>query len=152
MKNFYTFPVIILSIFTFLYCNQSSEVDLKTQGEVALISFEDQGCVVLAKGVTHLIENDDALHAWGYDNGVLSLDFMFTSNCASLFMDEINTTGSVLEIVLTDTADGHARCICDFMESFSLSAQGTNQVHIIFSIKPYPHYELTKLVDRVITF
>jgi len=152
MKNFFLFLFCLLFLITFLNCNQTSEVDLKTQGTLAKIAFNDKGCVGLEKSVSHLIQSEDALNSWKYEDGVLHLDFMFTSTCGSSFIDETNMSGSIIQIVLTDTADGHARCTCDFLESFSFSVQGTNQVQVIFSLKQYPDYELTKLVDRVITF
>jgi hypothetical protein len=152
MKNTSLFLTLLFLIIPFLQCNQTSEVDLKYQGELSMISYNDQGCVDLAKGINHLIKNDDALHSWKYENYTLTLDFLIHANCACLFVEDITTTGSILEIVLTDTADGHAHCTCDFMESFSFSVQGTNQVQILFSIKLYPDYEETLLVDKVLKF
>ena len=152
MNNSFIFLVNFILIFSFIHCNQTSEVDLQKQGYLSKISFADKGCVDLTKSVLYLIESEDALHSWDYDKGILNLDFLINSTCGSLFMDETNTAGSVIGIVLTDTAHVHARCTCDFTESFSFSVQGTNQVQIILLIKPYPDHELIKLVDRVITF
>ena len=152
MNKIFVFLVCFTLPFALTFCNQTSEVDLKTQGSLEKISFTDQGCVDLAKSITHLVEGEDALQSWKYEEGILKLNFLFNSTCGSQFIEESKVSGSVLEIVLTDTADGHAKCTCDFMEIFSFSVQGTNQVQVIFSIKPYPNYQLTKLVDRVITF
>lgn len=152
MKKDYLFPLTLLLLIAFLQCNQTSEIDLKAQGTVTKISFTDQGCMNQTKIDSPLIKTGDALYSWKYENGVLFLDFSFTDICGSLFTDEVSINGSILKIVLTDTANGHARCICDFKESFTFSIVGTNQVHIIFSTKSYPDYQLTTLVDRVIHF
>ena len=114
---------------------------------VQYLSFKDNGCT--SKNSIQKTQVETVLN-YGYSQGILTLNLLFTVNCASEIKDSVIISENNINIYLADTSKGQVRCICPTNEEFNFRTDPGVTIFIQIFYKAYGNIKYSLLVKRAI--
>jgi hypothetical protein len=81
--------------------------------QIEYIDYYDIPCHSLAKSSVDGNSEAGYYLTHDYKNGILEIDLNFLSYCNSVYRDSVIIDGNNIQIVLIDTANATAKCICN---------------------------------------
>ncbi len=118
-----------------------------SSGPIQYISFKDYGCS--SKNTIQKTQAETILN-YGYSQGILTINFSHTINCASKIKDSVIITENNINIFLADTSKGLVRCICSTAEEYNFKTEGGKTIYLRIFYKAQDHFEYSLLVQREI--
>ena len=140
-------PIVVV-LFILIDCQEHS-TGLDENNNSHLLNYMDYGCQgsgdMLAKTNSQLLED------WYYDGGVLDLNFRFTTVCDAIFSDSCAVDGNHVELFLSNDQEAIAKCVCEYLNTFSVAWPVPGNVHITLNYRYKVHPEYNTMIDTVIT-